>query len=79
MMLKDTLASQCPIETLSVRASDSESAVIGTARRVLQLVCLGCLSILFLVFVITQILHLSLRTHHGLFPSRHSQILLFSS
>ena len=29
------------------------------------------------MFVITQILHLSLRTDHGLFPSRHSQILLF--
>ena len=43
----------------------------------LQLVCLGCLSILFLGFVITQILHLSLRTDHGLFPSRHSQMLLF--
>ena len=43
----------------------------------LQLVCLGCLSILVLVFVITQILHLSRRTDHGLFPSRHSQILLF--
>ena len=29
------------------------------------------------MFVITQILHLSLRTDHGVFPSRHSQILLF--
>ena len=29
------------------------------------------------MFVITQILHLSLRTDHGLFLSRHSQILLF--
>ena len=37
----------------------------------------GCLSILFLVFVITRILHLSLRTDHGLFPSRHSQMMLF--
>ena len=89
---------QCSIETLSVRASDSEFTVIGTSpRRVcltrqqvtslrirenkiktfLQFFLLGCLSIFFLAFVITQIRHLSLRTDHGPFPSRHSQILLF--
>ena len=33
MMLEDILR----VETLSVRASDSESAVIGTARRVVFL------------------------------------------